>query len=688
MSVPIKKLITERITGEWGSPSSEGNGVKVLRTTNFTNEGVIDYSEVVIRDIDKSKIERKKLKAGDIIIEKSGGSPTQPVGRVVFFEGSDETFLSNNFTAALRPDSIKVFPKFLFYILFNAHKRGLTLKHQNRTTGIINLRLDDYLSQKINLPSNYSDQIRIATVLEKAEKLIRQRKESIKLLDKLLRDTFLSMFGDPVRNERGWEEKKIGSILKIKHGFAFKSEFFSNEGDLVLLTPGNFHETGGYLDREEKQKYYTGEFSKDYLLRKGDVLVAMTEQAVGLLGSTLVVPQDNQFLHNQRLGLLQFVPSELNNIYIARAFNTPWIRGLIAKGSTGLKVKHTSPQKIEAIKTGIPPIELQNAFASIVEKVDTLKEKYIASLADLENLYGSLSQRAFKEDGLDLSRMEGDDKVLEIELQKSVDLVMHFSDQILQDSKLTSLHKSVEGIQMAMKTSKFESLSKLNNILKEHSFPSVSALGQISAAIAKTSHTGVHTALQRQMDLLSKVVLPESPLLRAVELASKQSTTLKGISQSLDFISKSKGSSSKTKATDRSNVVERTGFKREPIIGFEKKSTDDAKTSKWETVRVIGKGTNVHFETVEGDVVLKKVFSKKKEGFTFQDFEDFLKKESFKYEYDQLKEFFLEKLEAKELVQYYASEDWIRTNVDETESKKHGFVGQAEIRFLFAKRPK
>ena len=89
----LKDLIEKPITGEWGL---EGNRIKVLRSTNFSNKGVIDLKNLVFRDIPEHKIVSKKLKKGDIIIEKSGGGPNQPVGRVVYFD-LDEEFICNNF---------------------------------------------------------------------------------------------------------------------------------------------------------------------------------------------------------------------------------------------------------------------------------------------------------------------------------------------------------------------------------------------------------------------------------------------------------------------------------------------------------------------------------------------------------------------------------------------------------------
>lgn len=112
MKVKIKDITGKVVSGEWGKGDLNGTGIPVLRTTNFTNEGVIDFSDVVLRDVQKKNIEEKLLKHGDIIIEKSGGSDKQPVGRVVYFEGEENKYLFNNFTGLLRVKEIdKWIPK-------------------------------------------------------------------------------------------------------------------------------------------------------------------------------------------------------------------------------------------------------------------------------------------------------------------------------------------------------------------------------------------------------------------------------------------------------------------------------------------------------------------------------------------------------------------------------------------------
>jgi type I restriction enzyme S subunit len=104
-----------------------------------------------------------------------------------------------------------------------------------------------------------------------------------------------------------WEAVPLKGKIGIAHGFAFASEHFASHGPFRLATPGHFYEAGGFRDIGEKQKYYVGPVPSDYVLQPGDVIVAMTEQADGLLGSAAVIPKDQGYLHNQRLGRVMVI---------------------------------------------------------------------------------------------------------------------------------------------------------------------------------------------------------------------------------------------------------------------------------------------------------------------------------------------------------------------------------------------
>jgi hypothetical protein len=92
-----------------------------------------------------------------------------------------------------------------------------------------------------------------------------------------------------------FREIKLGDAIHIKHGFAFKGEYFVEEGEMIVLTPGNFYEKGGFRVRPGKDRAYSGDVPDDYILNEGDLIVAMTEQGPGLLGSSALVPESNRY---------------------------------------------------------------------------------------------------------------------------------------------------------------------------------------------------------------------------------------------------------------------------------------------------------------------------------------------------------------------------------------------------------
>ena len=145
-TVPLISIFDKPQGGEWGEDDPSGNGTPVLRTTNFTDGGYIDYSDVATRIIDPKKLAKKALVEGDILIEKSGGSGDKPVGRVVFFEGESGKFLNNNFTARLHlSGNYPLGQYYTFFFMYINYWSGGTKLYEGKTTGIHNLKLTDYL---------------------------------------------------------------------------------------------------------------------------------------------------------------------------------------------------------------------------------------------------------------------------------------------------------------------------------------------------------------------------------------------------------------------------------------------------------------------------------------------------------------------------------------------------------------
>jgi len=197
-----------------------------------------------------------------------------------------------------------------------------------------------------------------------------------------------------MRVPEGWKRTTLDNYITIKHGFAFKSDFFTNDGQYVLMTPGSFFESGGFRDQGIKTKYYAGEFPSGYLLKKDDLVIAMTEQADGLLGSAALIPENNKYLHNQRLGLVKVIEKERMSIkFLYCLYNSRYIRKQISEQSAGTKVKHTSPDKLIGVTALIPPIFEQQKIAQILFTWDKAIKKLEALIAAKQKRKKALMQQ-------------------------------------------------------------------------------------------------------------------------------------------------------------------------------------------------------------------------------------------------------------------------------------------------------
>ena len=182
-----------------------------------------------------------------------------------------------------------------------------------------------------------------------------------------------------------WQETALGECFTIKHGLAFKSQHFGDSGDHVVLTPGNFHEQGGFRSRPGKERFYAIEPPDDFVLRPGDLVIAMTEQGEGLLGSSALIPKEGSYLHNQRIGLIQNLDErKMNKNFLYRLFNTPRVRGQVRASASGTKVRHTAPKRIYTIRVRIPPVSIQRKISNILSAYDHLIENNRRRIALLE----------------------------------------------------------------------------------------------------------------------------------------------------------------------------------------------------------------------------------------------------------------------------------------------------------------
>ncbi len=253
-------------------------------------------------------------------------------------------------------------------------------------------------SIEVPLPS-IEIQLHIANILSKAESLIAQRKESIRLLDEYLKSVFLEMFGDPVRNEKGWKITKLVDACKntkdIKcgpFGTQLQKSEYLEKGIPVWGIPQINSEFNIF-----PKDYITETKATDlneYSVIKNDIVMSRK----GNVGKCSIFPKNltEGIIHSDvlRIRVNREIMNPFYLLYQLRI--SKYIESQISNVSKGAIMAGINVGKLKSIFIQFPPLKLQTQFAQIVEKNEALKTQYQQSLQELENLYGSLSQKAFK----------------------------------------------------------------------------------------------------------------------------------------------------------------------------------------------------------------------------------------------------------------------------------------------------
>ncbi|WP_367863651.1 restriction endonuclease subunit S [Pseudomonas guariconensis] len=191
---------------------------------------------------------------------------------------------------------------------------------------------------------------------------------------------------------------RFGECFRVKHGYAFKGEHFVKSGNYVVLTPGNFREHGGLKSQGEKEKYYSATPPDEYILSAGDLLIVMTDltQEARILGSPAIIPRNDKYLHNQRLGLVtQLDQEKLTKEYLYYLLNWSFVRDQIKATATGSTVRHTAPDRIHAVQVSLPSLDTQRCIVSILSAYDDLIENNTRRIEILEEMARRLYEEWF-----------------------------------------------------------------------------------------------------------------------------------------------------------------------------------------------------------------------------------------------------------------------------------------------------
>jgi len=243
------------------------------------------------------------------------------------------------------------------------------------------------------------DQARIAAVLSKAEGLIAQRKESVRLLDEFLKSTFLEMFGDPVKNEKDLPKQTLSSIGKLDRGVSKHRPRNAPEllgGPYPLIQTGDIANSGMFITNFS-QTYSELGLKQSKLWKRGTLCITIAAN----IGKTAILDFDACF-PDSVVGF-EVDDKKAHNYYVYVLFE--FLQAILEKNAPQAAQKNINVELLRNLRVLIPPLKDQIVFSKIVESIENLRTHFQESLAQLENLLNSLSQRAFKGE-LDLANFE------------------------------------------------------------------------------------------------------------------------------------------------------------------------------------------------------------------------------------------------------------------------------------------
>lgn len=191
-----------------------------------------------------------------------------------------------------------------------------------------------------------------------------------------------------------WDVKPLKDVFTLKNGYAFSSDYFSEQG-LIVITPGNFKLTGGLIFNERNTLRYSGEYSSIMKFTKGDLLIVMTDLTpdCNLLGKPGFVNSDEPILHNQRIGKIIPINKSLSLNYLYWYFLSEMFSRRMKSTATGSTVRHTSNGSIYNSSLPFPPLNEQNAIATALSDTD----QYITHLEKLIGKKRNIKQGAMQE---------------------------------------------------------------------------------------------------------------------------------------------------------------------------------------------------------------------------------------------------------------------------------------------------
>lgn len=165
---------------------------------------------------------------------------------------------------------------------------------------------------------------------------------------------------------------KLGEILDVTRGASLSGEFYAAKGEYVRLTCGNFdYQNNCFKENKAKDNlYYIGDFKPDFLMKEGDIITPLTEQAIGLLGSTAIIPESGKYIQSQDVAKIVCKEHLLDKDFAFYLISSNLVKQQLSAAAQQTKIRHTSPDKIKDCIVWIPELEEQKRIGKLLRTID------------------------------------------------------------------------------------------------------------------------------------------------------------------------------------------------------------------------------------------------------------------------------------------------------------------------------
>lgn len=165
---------------------------------------------------------------------------------------------------------------------------------------------------------------------------------------------------------------KLGELIEVTRGASLSGQFYAEKGELIRLTLGNFNMNGGgFKENTSKTNlYYTGTVKDEFILNKGDIITPLTEQSLGLLGTTARIPESGKYIQSQDVALVKCKEGLLDPNFCYYLISSSVVRQQLSAGAQQTKIRHTSPDKIKDCTAWVPELEVQKRIGRILYDID------------------------------------------------------------------------------------------------------------------------------------------------------------------------------------------------------------------------------------------------------------------------------------------------------------------------------